>query len=110
MAADSGGGAAPFASNYAGSVNFHPEAGGQHKYKVLPGRYQTARRTDFWIAMETNALKPSTKTTECRHSTAVQACNYIPAGVGYGGARQLKSCLTLENRGEPLILRLATAA
>src|SRR5208283_720490 len=100
MAADSGGGAAPFTIKLCRkSVNFHREAGGRHNYQVLPGRDQTARRTDFRIAMETNALKPSTK------NNGMLSFNCIPAGVGHGETRQLKSCLTLDNRGEPLFLR-----
>jgi len=90
-------------------VNFHRGADGQHRCIVLPGRDQTARRTDLQIAMETNALKPSTKTTDVviqpRFQPATHSCL-----CGRPRGASVESCLTLENRSEPLFLRLASAA
>ena len=58
---------------------------------------------------EDKCLETFNHNHECCHSTAVQAWNCISAGVGHGETRQLKSCLTLENRGEPLFLKVGVS-
>jgi hypothetical protein len=87
MAADSGEALPIHVKDCRGVVNIHRGAGGRDQSRIFPGRDQTARRTDFRVAIETNALKPSTKTTECCHSTTAKPAT--SAGMDHGETRQL---------------------